>query len=314
MNRHNNARTTVYSRELIIDRVMRQGQAPALVAAALGISERTVYKWLARYRTAGPEGLHDRSSRPQCSPKALAEHLVTAIIHLRKTYRMTARAIAATLHLARSTVARIIKRHGIGKLSNLEPKEKPRRYERAAPGDMIHIDIKKIGRIGGVGKRFTGGIRKNYGQREKGWQYIHAAIDDHSRLAYVEVLGDETARTSAGFLIRALRFFRRHGIRVHRVMTDNGPGYISRYYAKIFKWLKIKHKRTRYYTPKTNGKAERFIKTMLTEWAYVRPYTSSAERQAALTPFLDFYNTKRQHGGIGYQTPVSRCPTTEQPV
>jgi len=314
MNRHNNARTTVYSRELIIDRVLRQGQAPALVAAALGISERTVYKWLARYRAEGTAGLHDRSSRPEYSPKALPAHLVDAIVHLRKTYRMTARAIAAALNLARSTVARILGHHGIGKISDLTPKEKPRRYERAAPGDLVHIDIKKIGRIGGIGKRFTGGIRKNYGQREKGWQYIHAAIDDHSRLAYVEVLDNETARTSAGFLIRALRFFRRHSIRVHRVMTDNGPGYISRYYAKIMGWLKIKHKRTRYYTPKTNGKVERFIKTLLAEWAYVRPYTSSNERQNALKPFLDFYNTKREHGGIGYQTPISRCPPNEQPV
>lgn len=308
MNQHNNARTTVYSRELIIDRVMQQGQAPALVARALGISERTVYKWLARYRAEGAAGLHDRASTPHNSPNKTADHIEETIVFLRSTYRMTARMIARMLDLARSTVARIFKRRRIGKLSDLAPKEKIRRYERGKPGELIHIDIKKIGRIGGIGHRFTGGIRKNHGKREKGWQYIHAAVDDHSRLAYVEVLDNETARTSAGFLIRALRFYRRHGIRVQRVMTDNGPGYVSRYYAKILKWLKIKHKRTRYYTPKTNGKVERFIKTLMNEWAYVRPYTSSAEREKALAPFLDFYNHHRHHGGIGYQTPISRCP------
>ena len=309
---HSNARTNTYSRALIINRVLEQGQLPALVAEAFGISERTVYKWMARYRAFGVAGLCDRTSRPLRSPAKLAEACEQAILHLRRRYHMTARMIAKSLDLAISTVARILKRHGIGKISDLVPKEKPRRYERATPGEIIHIDIKKLNRFWRAGHRVTGNRRgKCVGA---GWEYVHIAIDDHSRLAYAEILTDEKAKTSAAFLIRAVRFFKKHNIKIQRIMTDNGVGYVAKYYAKIMRMLRLKHIRTKPYTPKTNGKAERFIQTLLREWAYAKPYPSSAERGRALQPFLDFYNHQREHAGIKYQTPLSRCPITEQPV
>ena len=307
---HSNARTNVYSRALIINRVLEQGQIPALVAESFGISERTVYKWLSRYRAEGTTGLCDRPSRPLCSPAKLAVVCENAILHLRRQYHMTARMIAKSLDLAISTVARILKNHGIGKLSALIPQAKPRRYERATPGELIHIDIKKLNRFWKAGHRVTGNRRsKCVGA---GWEYVHVAIDDHSRLAYAEILSDEKARTSAAFLIRAVRFFKQHNIKIQRIMTDNGVGYVAKYYAKIMRMLRLKHIRTKPYTPKTNGKAERFIQTLLREWAYAKPYPSSKERGRNLQPFLDFYNHQREHAGIKYQTPISRCPITEQ--
>ena len=309
---HSNARTNIYSRELITTRVLRDGIKPCDVAASFGISERTVYKWMARYRAVGTAGLCDRTSRPMYSPNKLAEPLEQAILHLRRVHRMTARMIAKSLNLAISTVARILKRHSIGKISDLVPKVKPRRYERATPGEIIHIDIKRLNRFWRAGHRVTGNRRgKCVGA---GWEYVHIAIDDHSRLAYAEILSDEKAKTSAAFLVRAVRFFKKHGIRVQRIMTDNGVGYVAKYYAKIMRLLRLKHIRTKPYTPKTNGKAERFIQTLLREWAYAKPYPSSTERGHALQPFLDFYNHQREHAGIKYQTPLSRCPITEQPI
>ena len=191
----------------------------------------------------------------------------------------------------------------------MEPKPDIIRYEKESPGDLIHIDIKKVGVISGVGHRFTGGKRCNHAERRKkgtGYEYVHAAVDDHSRFAYVEILPDETAKTSAGFLLRALRFFKKNGVSVLRVMTDNGPGYVSKLYARTLKRLRIKHKRTKPYTPKTNGKVERFNRIMKDEWLYRRPYTSSEDRKDALFIFIDFYNNFREHGGIGYRTPASR--------
>lgn len=311
MNVYHHASTTVKSRELIVFRA-RSGWSHEAIASSLGISRRTVCKWLKRWREEGSSGLLNRSSRPMRSPRKLAEACVERVLHLRRGSRMIARNIAHSLGLAPSTVSRLLAARGLGRLAYLDPKPKPVRYERATPGELIHIDIKKIGIIAGVGHRFTGGKRTNKNERKQGtgWEYIHAAVDDHSRLAYVEVLPDETAKSSAGFLIRALRFFRKNGIRVWRVMTDNGGGYRSKLYAKLLKRLTIKHKRTRPYTPKTNGKVERFNQTLKNEWLYARAYTSSFQRKQYLIPFLDFYNNHRQHAGINYKTPASRC---EQP-
>lgn len=223
---------------------------------------------------------------------------------------MTARLIARTLKIARSTVAHILKYYGLNRLENLNPKVPVIRYERQNPGDLIHIDIKKLGKIDGVGHRIHGDRKKGKG---KGWEYLHIAIDDHSRLAYAEILPDEKARTSAKFLLNALRFFKKKNIKVWRVMTDNGVGYVSKLYAKTVQRIGIKHKRTRPYTPKTNGKAERFIQTALREWAYAIPYESSKQRTNQLNVFLDFYNHFREHAGINYQIPIKRI-IREQPL
>ena len=308
MNSYKYAKTTPKSRELIIDRYT-SGQRQQAIADALGISRRTVCKWVKRWNEEGDAGLQNRSSRPTRSPNKLAEACEDAILQARRTKRLVARKISAALSIPLSTVSAVLKRNGAGRLIDLEPKPEIIRYEKDAPGDLIHIDIKKVGIISGVGHRFTGGKRRNHAERRKngtGYEYVHAAVDDHSRFAYVEILPDETAKTSAGFLLRALRFFKKNGFSVLRVMTDNGPGYVSKLYARTLKRLRIKHKRTKPYTPKTNGKVERFNRIMKDEWLYQRPYTSSEERENALFVFLDFYNNFREHGGIGYRTPASR--------
>lgn len=302
MNEYKYAKTTPKSRELIVARY-QQGWRQQDIADSLGISRRTVCKWLKRWRDEGNGGLQNRSSRPQRSPRKLAQGCEIAILQMRRTFRMTAREIAKALNFARSTVSHILKYYGWNRLENLNHKEPVIRYERENPGDLIHIDIKKLGKIDGVGHRIHGDRKKGKG---KGWEYLHIAIDDHSRLAYAEILPDEKARTSAKFLLRALRFFKEKGIKIWRVMTDNGAGYVSKLYAKIMRMLTIKHKKTRPYTPKTNGKAERFIQTCLREWAYAKPYESSQKRTKQLDVFIDFYNNFRQHAGIKYQTPISR--------
>jgi transposase InsO family protein len=302
VNVYKNAKTTPKSRETIIARY-QSGWRQQDIADSLGISRRTVCKWLGRWRSDEQGGLQNRSSRPQRSPNKLAEVCEIAILQLRRTFCMTAREIAKTLNIARSTVSRILKYYGLERLENMNHKEPVIRYEHKNPGDMIHIDIKKLGRIDGIGHRIHGDRKKGKG---KGWEYLHIAIDDHSRIAYAEILPNEKARTSAKFLLRALRFFKEKGIKVWRVMTDNGVGYVSKIYAKIMRMLGIKHKRTRPYTPKTNGKAERFIQTCLREWAYARPYESSDKRKEKLAVFIDFYNNFREHAGIKYQTPINR--------
>ena len=302
MNVYRNAKTTLKSRDLIVKRYA-SGWNQQDIADGMGISRRTACKWISRYKLDGNEGLQDRSSRPHRSPNKLAENCERAILQLRREFGMTARTIAKILSIARSTVSHILKYYGWNRLENFNKKEPVIRYERKKPGDMIHIDIKKLGKIDGVGHRINGD-RKN--RKGSGWEYLHIAIDDHSRLAYAEILPNEKARTSGGFLLRALRFFKQKGIKVWRVMTDNGSGYISKLYAKIMRLLQLKHKRTRPYTPKTNGKAERFIQTCLREWAYARAYESSENRTRQLAVFIDFYNDFREHAGIKYQTPISR--------
>jgi len=311
MNGHKNARTTVHTRMLIVQRVIEQGQSPGRVAADLGISVRTVHKWLARWRSEGRGGLENRSSAPHRSPHRLGEHWVRLIEQLRREFRMTLRQIAVRLELACSTVAAVLKRLGLNRLKLLEPREPVRRFERKRPGELLHLDIKKLGRIRGVGHRITGDRRSR--ARGIGWEYVHVCIDDHSRLAYVEVLPDERAESACAFLKRAVAWFAAQGVQVLGVMTDNGACYVSKAFAALCGRLRLLHRRTRPYTPRTNGKAERFIQTLLREWAYARAYTSSSQRQQQLPRWLHHYNRQRPHGGIGFQPPVSRI-ACEQPA
>jgi transposase InsO family protein len=276
-------------------------------AEAAGVSDRTARKWLARYRAEGEPGLLDRSSAPARVPSRTDEQRVEVIAALRRL-RMTGAEIAECLGMALSTVSGILTRIGLGKLSRLEPPEPPNRYQRERPGELIHIDVKKLGRIGqlGAGHRATG--HKGAGQRSRGagWEFVHVCVDDATRLAYVEVLSDEKAPTAVAFLKRAVAFYRSRGIVVQRVMTDNGNPYRSALHAIACRALGIRHIRTRPYRPRTNGKAERFIKTLLAGWAYGAIYRSSAERQAALPGWVDWYNTRRPHGSLSHKPPVAR--------
>ena len=301
MNTHKNAVTTAKSRLLIIERHLNHWKHQA-IADSLGISRRTVCKWLARWRSDGQAGLADRSSRPTRSPRKLAAAATNAIVHLRRTFLMPAYGIAAQLKLAYSTVCRTLKRAGISRKRDILPPPKPVRYERKTPGEIIHIDIKKLAKIDGVGHRIHGDRTRGNGS---GWEYLHVAIDDHSRLAYSEILPDETGDSSLIFARNAVKWFQRHGVKTQRIMTDNGVGYKLRYKKRLKSWG-IKHITTKPYTPKTNGKAERFIRTSLEEWAYVQPYSHSDQRTEALTGFLDFYNHHRHHHAIN-AAPISRC-------
>lgn len=304
MNGYKHALTTTKSRLLIVERY-HSGWTGQKIADSLGISRRTVCKWLARWRAGGEAGLHDRTSRPTRSPNKLAAGCEKAIVHLRRTFLMPAYGIAVHLGLAYSTVCRYLQKHVLSRKRDILPSPKPHRYERKTPGELIHIDIKKLGKINGVGHRIHGDRTRGNGS---GWEYLHVAIDDHSRLAYSEVLPDETGDTSLHFAHNAVQWFEHHGIKTQRIMTDNGVGYKKRYKNHLESWG-IKHITTKPYTPKTNGKAERFIRTSLEEWAYVQPYQHSEQRTKALAGFLDFYNNQRHHHGIN-TTPITRC---EQP-
>tara|TARA_B100000965_G_scaffold359301_1_gene339268 strand:+ start:335 stop:1288 length:954 start_codon:yes stop_codon:yes gene_type:complete len=304
MNAHRNARTTPYSRALIVERYAA-GEPAGAIAAAFGISVRTVYKWLARYRSGGVAALETRPSTPRCQAGMIDRRWQDVAVRLRRTCRMTAAGIADRLHLARSTVARWLKRMGLGRLKALEPKPPVIRYQRERPGELIHLDIKSLGRFDRPGHRVTR-QRKGHRNRGAGWDCVHVAIDDATRLAYVEVLPDQKRGTTTGFLVRALRWFKARGILVERVMTDNGSPYVSRLFAKALRWLNIRHIRTRPYTPRTNGKAERFIQTLMREWAYAIPYRSSDSRNRDLARYLDFYNTARPHYALSKQPPAQR--------
>jgi transposase InsO family protein len=316
MKLHGNARLTPHGRKLLVDRILG-GRVPIAVAAeAAGVSTRTASKWLARYRADGELGLCDRSSAPHRVPGRTPEPLVRAITALRQL-RMTAAEIAEVLEMALSTVSAVLLRIGLGKRSRLEPLEPPNRYQRQRPGELLHIDVKKLGRIqGGAGKRVRDGMRKHYNPRltdtlgkrpnTVGWEYVHVCVDDATRLAYVEVLADEKATTAIGFLRRAIGFYAAHGIRVERVMTDNGSSYRSALHALACHALGVDHLRTRPYRPRTNGKAERFIRTMLGGWAYGAIYGSSSERTNALPGWLDHYNRRRPHGSLNHQPPLTR--------
>ncbi len=313
MKMHANARLSLKGRELLIDRVENAGWSLSAAAEAAGISDRTARTWIARYRAEGRDGLLDRSSAPAVVANRTDERRVEVIAALRRL-RFTGAEIAELLEMALSTVSGILTRIGMGKLGRLglEPAQ---RYERARPGELIHIDVKKLGRIhGGAGKRMTG--YRHYtpekrdaagvDRRTVGWEYVHVAIDDATRLAFVEVLTDETAITAVGFLRRAIAHYASYGIMVERLITDNGSAYRSTVHAIACRTLGIRHLRTRPYRPQTNGKAERFIRTLLGGWAYGAIYRSSDERKAALPGWLDFYNRRRPHGALSHKPPLAR--------
>lgn len=310
MDIHKNARTTGHSRMLIIERLNSGWSVPA-VANALGITGKTVRKWRDRFAVEGVEGLADRSSRPHSSPTRLNGDVEAEIEALRRQ-RMTGPAIARRLQRPLSTIGVVLRRHGLGRLAALDRPPRPIRYERERPGELIHIDVKKLGRIGGVGHRITGDRSSQNKLRAAGrlgWEYLHVAIDDRSRLAYTQLLPSERKEDAVAFLISSLAWFKTHGLTVERVMTDNGSAYLSRAFRAAVLQAGVTHKRTRPYTPRTNGKAERFIQTGIREWAYAQPFNSSAERHAAMHPWLHAYNTQRPHAALNGKPPITRIAT-----
>jgi transposase InsO family protein len=303
VNLHQNARLTPAGRALLCARV-DAGWTIRAAAAAAGVSSRTGSKWVARHRDGGERRHHDLSSAPRRCPRRTSPERVALIERLRRS-RLTGPQIAAALAMPRSTVGLILRRLGLGRLAALDPKPPVVRYERARPGEIVHIDIKKLGRFARAGHRVTGdrGAGRSKGA---GWDFLHVAIDDASRLAYNELLPSERQEDATGFLQRALAWFGRHGVAVERVMTDNGSAYRSRAFAGALRAAGVRHLRTRPYTPRTNGKAERFIQTSLREWAYARPYASSDHRRAAMQPWTDTYNTVRPHAALNGTSPWIR--------
>ena len=305
MNMHKGARLTPYSRALLVRRITEQGLRVEEAAHASGVSVRTAHKWLQRFREEGANGLMNRSSRPHACPHATPDTKIDQVVQLRRT-RQTYRAIATTVKLAPSTVGRLLQRAGLNRLAALEPAAPIRRYEHEAPGDLLHLDIKKLGRFRRPWHRVTGDRRVD--SAGTGWEYVHVAIDDHSRVAFSSIEPNEQAVSACKALLRALRYYRHLGVRFTRVLTDNGACYRSRAFARLLRRLGLTHKRTRPYTPRTNGKAERFIQTALREWAYARSYDSSDQRAAHLNPWLHQYNWHRRHASLGYQSPITRIP------
>jgi transposase InsO family protein len=303
MKLHANAKTCPASRRLLCRRVIEQGRTVTEAAEAAGVSVRSAYRWLARYRAEGESGLLDRSSRPRRSPRRTPPGRVAEILGLRRQ-RLSGQEIAERLGMAASTVSAVLRRAGLGRLRALEAPEPPNRYERARPGELVHIDVKKLAVIVRPGHRVHGDRRTQV--RGAGWEYVHNLVDDATRLAYAEVLPDERKETVCAFLRRAVAWLSTQGITVERVLTDNGSGYRSRLHREVCAELGIAHKRTRAYRPRTNGKVERFIQTSLRRWAYRRPYASSAERTAALADWLHTYNHLRPHRSLNRQTPAQR--------
>ncbi len=308
MNVHKNARLTPHSRAELVRRVLVAGQAPVIVATAMGVTTKTVGKWVERFAAEGTAGLVDRSSRPhrlyRPTPASIARQ-----IELLRRQRWTGRQIAQTTGVSPATVSRVLKRLGLNKLKALDPAEPIRRYERQHPGEMIHIDIKKLGRFERVGHRITGDRTGN--SRGIGWEFVHVCIDDASRIAFSQILPDERKDSATAFLKAALAYYKSLGVTVARVMTDNGSCYRSFHFRDACRDLGLKHLRTKPYTPKTNGKAERFIQTALREWAYAQAYPTSDRRAEELPFWLHRYNWHRPHGGIKSQTPISRLALSE---
>ena len=315
MRLHRNAALSWQGRRLLARRVVVEGWTLKQAAGAAGVSVRCAGKWAHRYRLEGDSGLDDRSSAPRRVANRTPADRVAAIVALRRL-RMTSAEIAELLGMALSTVSAVLRRQGMGRLGRIGL-EQPVRYEYTRPGELVHLDVKKLGRIhGGAGKRVTGGIKRNPGsyrtdgdgveRKTVGWDFVHIAVDDYSRLAYAEVLPDEKATTAIGFLRRAISYYQRYGIQVERILTDNGSCYRSTRHALACRALRVRHSRTRPYRPQTNGKAERFIRTLVNGWAYGAIYRTSQERTTALDGWLFHYNHQRRHSALGHQPPVSR--------
>jgi len=303
VNVHKNAKVTPSGREELVKRVLFEKQPVKEVSRAMGVSGRTVRKWVKRYQAFGEKGLEDRSSRPHRSPRQLSGKLIRRIERLRRR-RYTGLRIAEELKLAVSTVSLWLRRLGLGRLKNLEPKPVVVRYEKKRPGELLHLDTKKLGCIQGIGHRIHGDRRRR--ARGVGWEFLHVCVDDATRVAYAEVLPDEEGGTAAAFVDRAIAWFRERDVLVERVMTDNGSCYVSRRFGRALEALGVRHIRTQPYRPQTNGKAERFIQTAKREWAYARAYRSSQARTLMLPGFLSRYNSRRPHRALGNQTPLSR--------
>jgi len=303
---HRTAKLTPFGRRLLVDRIVVEGWAPAIAAETVGVSRATAYKWLRRYRTEGPDGLEDRSAAPRHQPRALAERDVRRILRLRRRLRVGPHRLGPLLSHPRSTVYGVLRRHGVSRLAHADRLTgAPLRYVRERPGELLHVDVKKLGRVpDGGGHRLLGPSARH--DRGLGYDYLHVAIDDATRLAFVGVHADERAATTVRFMRDAVAFFAGHGVRVERVMTDNAMTYTrSRLLVEAFAELGIRHLRTRPRRPQTNGKAERFIGTLQREWAYTRLFRSNAERLASLPRWLDTYNRRRPHAALGGLAPLT---------
>jgi len=303
MDYHQNARSTVWSREQMARRVIEQGWTLKATAAAFHVSAKTVAKWVARYRGQGVAGLADRSSRPRRLRRPTQAEQVARAGALRRQ-RWTGIRIAQATGLSPATVSRILRRLRLNRLADLEPAPPVQRYEHAAPGDLLHLDIKKLGRFSAPGARIHGDLSRR--TRGLGWDYLHVAIDDHSRISFAQILPRENGPCAAAFLDAALAYFHSLGIAVRRLLTDNGPCYRSLAFSRLCHKLQLKHRRTRPYTPRTNGKAERFIQTAIREWAYAHAYSNSQQRERHLIPWLHQYNWHRPHASLNQQPPISR--------
>jgi transposase InsO family protein len=313
MDTHKNARLTPKGREEMVRAVVDGGLTKAAAARQYNTTPKTVAKWVERFRAEGVDGLRDRSSKPLSSPDQTPRATCDAVEALRRQ-RYTGRQIARELGISEATVSRILCRRGLNKLSALEPAEPVRRYEREKAGELIHIDIKKLGKFNQIGHRITGDRKGQSNGRGVGWEYVHVCIDDHSRVAFANIMPSEKKRSAIAFLKAALAYYASLGIKVERVMTDNGSCYKSFAFRRVCKRLKLKHIRTKPYTPKTNGKAERFIQTSLREWAYAQAYENSRQRKDQLPTWLHRYNWHRPHAGIDGRTPISRLGLPEDNV
>jgi len=310
MDVHKNARLTPAGREIMVRRVVEGGQTPKALSAAVGVCPRTVQKWVKRFRAEGLAGLRDRSSRPRHLRRPTPSETVARIEALRRQ-RWTGAQIARDTGVSTATVSRILRRLGLNRLRSLEPAEPVRRYQREHPGELLHIDIKKLGRFDRVGHRITGDRTGQSNSRGIGWEFVHVCIDDASRIAFAQVMPDEKKESAVAFLKAALAYYQSLGVTVARVMTDNGSCYKAFDFRDACRDLALKHIRTRPYTPKTNGKAERFIQSALREWAYAQAYTHSDRRTDELPRWLHRYNWHRPHGSLHAQTPISRLDLSE---
>ena len=313
MDVHKNARLTPKGREEMARSVVDAGLSKAEAARRYNTTPKTVAKWVKRFRSEGVSGLRDRSSRPLSSPNQTALTTCAAVEALRRQ-RYSGGQIAAELAISPATVSRILRRLGLNRLSALEPAEPVRRYERQRPGELIHIDIKKLGKFNDIGHRITGDRRGQSNRRGVGWEYVHVCIDDHSRIAFAQIMANEKRRSAVAFLKAAIGYYASLGVKIERVMTDNGSCYKSFAFRAACKRLGLRHIRTKPYTPKTNGKVERFIQTSLREWAYAQAYENSRQRKQHLPTWLHRYNWHRPHTGIDGRTPISRLGLTENNV